>query len=102
YGDAGVAVPEPRGAHAEGGAGLAAKAVAVAVDAANRPFPRTGVVDAGICHGAAGLAHIYNRMYQASGDNRLREAACSWYERTLDLRRPGRGIAGFGSYQPHS
>jgi lantibiotic modifying enzyme len=101
YGDPGVAVAVLRAARAVGDAGLAAKAVAVAVDAANRPLPTTGVVDAGICHGAAGLAHIYNRMFQASGDDRLREAACSWYERTLDLRRPGSGVAGFGSYKPH-
>jgi hypothetical protein len=102
YGDPGVAVALLRAARATGDAGLAAKAVALAVDSAQRPFRDTGVMDAGICHGASGLAHIYNRMYQASGDERLREAAGSWYERTLDLRCRGRGVAGFGAYRPHS
>ena len=48
-----------------------------------------------VCHGAAGLAHLWNRFYQASGDPRFLDAARGWFERTLAMRRPGEGIAGF-------
>ena len=59
---------------------------------------RTGVVDAGLCHGAAGLGHIFNRMYQATGETWLLKAATFWFKRTLDLRLPGEGVAGFLCY----
>jgi lantibiotic biosynthesis protein len=55
------------------------------------------VWDAGFCHGAAGLAHIANRLFHASGDTRFREHAVRWFEAMLELRRP-EGIAGFGAY----
>jgi hypothetical protein len=59
-----------------------------------------GVVDAGLCHGAAGDAHLFNRLYQATGDPAFAEAARHWYERALDLRRPDEGFAGFPSWGP--
>jgi hypothetical protein len=39
-------------------------------------------------------------MFQATGEPRLAEAARSWFERTLAMRRPGRGIGGFEAWQP--
>ena len=51
--------------------------------------------DGCLCHGAAGLGHIFNRMAQATGDSRLRDAATDLFGRTLALRTPGRGVAGF-------
>jgi lantibiotic biosynthesis protein len=67
----------------------------LALECTRRPAERSGVVDVSLCHGAAGLAHIYNRFFQASGDERFRQAARDWFERTLAMRRPGEGIAGF-------
>jgi lantibiotic modifying enzyme len=60
----------------------------------------TGVVDAGLCHGASGLALTFARLFRATGEERLRDAAVRWFERTLALRRPGNGIAGFRSWVP--
>ena len=54
-----------------------------------------GVRDACLCHGAAGLAHLFNRMYQATGDDVLRQAALQWYRHVLAQRRPGAGVGGF-------
>lgn len=62
--------------------------------AAARPFDRCGVDEPGLCHGAAGLAHIYNRCYQATGDAQFRAAARAWIERALAGRQPA-GLAGF-------
>ncbi len=72
----------------------------LALEGARRPAERCGVADAGLCHGAAGLAHLCNRFFQASGDERFREAARGWFERTLAMRRSGEGIAGFTALQP--
>jgi hypothetical protein len=63
------------------------------------PVERSGVLDANICHGAVGVAHVFNRMYQRSGDQRCRSAAMDWLNRTLAMERPGSGIAGFQTHQ---
>jgi lantibiotic modifying enzyme len=60
-----------------------------------RPMDATGVVDASLCHGAAGIAHVYNRVYQTTGDMELRSGARRWFERTFELHRPGTGFGGF-------
>ena len=52
------------------------------------------VADASLCHGTAGLLHIFNRIYQATGDPAARDAAIHWAERTLDLRAGPHAIAG--------
>ncbi|MFN2464055.1 MAG: lanthionine synthetase C family protein, partial [Candidatus Dormibacteria bacterium] len=67
---------------------------------AARPDHAAGVVDPGLCHGAAGLALIYNHLFQASADDTFRDASAHWYERLLDMRRPGVGIAGYQAWQP--
>lgn len=56
-----------------------------ALAAARRDPASAGVKDAMLCHGAAGLAHLYNRFYQASGDLELRDAARAWFGRALEL-----------------
>lgn len=59
------------------------------------PAELAGINDAPLCHGAAGVAHIFNRIYQAEGDVRCREAAVVWFERALAMRIPGTGVGGF-------
>lgn len=85
YGDPGVAAALLVAARAVGEPGWEREAVALACRAAARAPEHTGVVDAGFCHGAAGLAHLYNRLHQATGEPVLAQAARDWLERTLDL-----------------
>ena len=54
--------------------------------------------DACLCHGAAGAAHIYNRLYQTTYNSRYRDASMFWFERALDMFRPGTGVGGFSKY----
>jgi hypothetical protein len=68
---------------------------ALALRAADRPFASSVVSDAGLCHGAAGVAHLFNRLYQASGEPRLADAARRWLEKTLEMREPGHGAGGY-------
>src|SRR5262249_48325620 len=60
----------------------------------------TGVIDAGFCHGAVGLAHIANRMFQATGMSAHRDVARAWLRQALAYRTPDRGLAGFQAFLP--
>jgi hypothetical protein len=90
YGDPGIAAALLTAARGAGVPDWEQAAVALAYRAAERPESETGVVNACFCHGAAGLAHLYNRMYQATGEEKLRRAAVHWLERTLDFYRLAR------------
>jgi lantibiotic biosynthesis protein len=90
YGDPGIAAALLLAARGGGDAGWERAAVALACRAAERPASETGVVNANFCHGAAGLAHLYNRMYQATGEPKLGRAALYWLERTLGFYRLAR------------
>ncbi len=56
-----------------------------------------GPVDASLCHGTAGVAHMCNRAYQATGEAELGAHARDWLRRTMALHQPGLGVAGFRS-----
>ena len=98
YGDPGIAATLLVAARAVGEPAWEGKALEVARAAARRPPEQSAVRDAGVCHGAAGLAHLFNRFWQASGEEVFRDAARSWIERTLEFRVPGEGIAGFRAW----
>lgn len=53
--------------------------------------------DPNLCHGAAGIAHMFNRIYQREGDLRCRDMAISWFTHALNLGEAGRGIGGFSA-----
>jgi hypothetical protein len=95
YGDPGVAVALLGAARARGEPGWERQALTIARRAAGRPPEEAGVVDAGLCHGAAGLGHLFNRMFQATGDAPLARAAEFWLGQALAMRRPGRGFGGY-------
>lgn len=95
YGDPGVVAGLLAAARVSGNAAWVRETLRIARRAAARRGEQCGVVDAGLCHGAAGLAQLFNRMHQATGKREFRGAALHWFERTLEYRRPGRGIGGF-------
>lgn len=98
YGDLGVAAVLLSAAQAFERSDWSDEALAIARVAARRPFRDTKVSDAGLCHGATGIAHLFNRMYQATGDEELRGAAQRWYRLALKMRQPGEGLAGYLSW----
>jgi lantibiotic biosynthesis protein len=99
YGDPGIAAALLVAARACGEPAWEKFATDMVLDAAARPADQAGVRDAGLCHGAAGLAHLFNRFYQETGQPRLREVSRFWFERTLAHRRPGKGVAGYQSFE---
>lgn len=95
YGDLGIAAVLLLAARSFGRADWQAEALAIARLAAARTPEETRVTDVGLCHGATGIAHLFNRFHQATNDDGMRQAAERWYRIALDMRRPGEGIAGF-------
>jgi hypothetical protein len=98
YGDAGVAVALLGTARSVSEPNWEREALAIAQRAAERPPDQAGVVDAGLCHGAAGLGHLFNRIFQATDDPRFAAAGRFWFERALAMRQKDCGIAGYSAW----
>jgi hypothetical protein len=94
YGDLGVAVALMSAAAATGRDDWRRDALELAHGMAARPFELSQVIDGGLCHGAAGVAHLFNRLAQATGEPAFAKAADAWFGHTLAIRRPD-GLAGF-------
>ena len=94
YGDPGVAGVLLRASRALGSLGLEQQALGL-LERATAPLATASVRDACLCHGAAGLAHIYNVAFQRTGSPRMRIEALRWLLELFRLRKPGSGIAGY-------
>ena len=95
YGDPGIAATLLLAARRAGREDWERRAIETALRAARRPLETSLVRDIGLCHGAGGLVHLFNRLYQATGREELAEATRYWLRQTLAMRRPGEGVAGF-------
>jgi len=60
-----------------------------------RDFNETSVQDAGICHGSAGIAMIYRRMFLETNLKEFKEATLYWIDQTLNFSRFEDGLAGY-------
>jgi hypothetical protein len=100
YGDAGIAAALLVAARTVGKPSWENAAVRVALRATARPLGTAGVVDAGLCHGAAGVAHIFHRIFLATGERRLAQAARFWFARTLAMHGKKGGFGGFAAWAP--
>ena len=100
YGDPGISCAMYSAAKRTGNQAWLDDALAIARRAASRPAEHSGCVDAGLCHGTAGLALIYHRLWHETQEAIFADAARLWYRKTLEHRRPGQGIAGFQAYYP--
>jgi lantibiotic biosynthesis protein len=98
YGDPGVVLALLAAARALGRADWEAEALDVAREMTTREaFAAKHVSDASICHGAAGLAHLFRILHRAYPDDRFASAASTWLRKTLELRHHGKGYGGFRS-----
>lgn len=91
YGDPGVACALISSGLAAQEASWIDLGIQVLLDDLARPFDDSGVLDGGLCHGAAGLAHIYQRMYRATNDERLLQGVRHWSEILLNFESPEDG-----------
>ena len=97
YGDAGVAAAILAGARALGDSACANAALDIARRSLRRPVEDyLGPPRPNISHGAAGLTHIFGRLYHATSDPVFLHAARCWCRRILDHRQTSAsGVAGF-------
>lgn len=102
YGDPGVASSFYVAGQYSNNQALREIGMRIAATAAHRLGPSARVFDAGLCHGSAGLAHIFRRWFEWTGDERFAKAALHWYRTTLDYQRPGMGIGGFTAQMDES
>ena len=59
-----------------------------------------GVTGAGLCHGAAGLAHLCGRLHAATGREELAGMGAHWIAHTLSLRSQAGELGGFSVWDP--
>jgi lantibiotic biosynthesis protein len=83
YGDPGVAAALLLAARAAGRADWARQATDLALRSTRRRPEDTGVDNGGVCHGSAGLAHLYHRLYRTTGEEELAAAARYWLADTV-------------------
>ena len=102
YGDPGIASALLLAARATGTETWERAAIEIARAVARRAPDTAGVRDACLCHGAAGLAHVLNRLHQETGEEALRDAAVHWYGAVLQMRHPVDGVGGFTTWSETS
>ena len=93
YGDPGIAAVLLAAGRSLGNPDWEDEALRLARLAARRPPAATRATDPGLCHGIAGLAHLFNRLFQATGDPELETATRAWYRRLLEPGGPGGDFA---------
>jgi hypothetical protein len=98
YGDPGIAIALFGAARNVGELEWEREALDIARIAARRSADDCGVVDTCLCHGTAGLGHIFSRLYRATEEPVFRTTAIDWFERTLAHRHEGTGIGGYQSW----
>jgi hypothetical protein len=94
FGDAGMAAALLVAARAVGEPHWEQEALSVARHVAEIPFEQTRLRSAFLCHGTVGLAHIFNRFFQATGESIFHDAAVAYYQRTIDLLAMPGGMEG--------
>ena len=99
YGDPGALLAMLTAARSLSEAATEKVVLALARESAQLPYEETQADEPGLCHGAAGLGHIYNRFFQATGDAVFRDAALTAFDEALRMRRRDAPLAGFWSYQ---
>ncbi len=96
YGDLGVGITLWRAGKILGNTHYREEAIQVLKHAAKRKnLKEAGVNDAGLCHGAYGIMHIYNYIYKETNDPVFKETTDFWMDRALDMAIHEKGYAGY-------
>lgn len=56
---------------------------------------KNGVVDAGLCHGTAGIAHVFNRLYNSTLKKEFLEASQFWFKETINILEKFNDLSGY-------
>jgi len=100
YGDAGVGAALLNASQIVGREDWQHQALDILRLGTRRAGDAAGVKDPSLCHGAAGLGHIFNLAFQVSAESVFASSAIYWFRKTLEMRRPAFGVGGFWYYEP--
>ncbi len=95
YGNPAIAAALLVAARCTRNASWEANTVAMAIRSAESRDSAKAKMDACLCHGSAGLALIYNRLYHETSEETFADAARHWLKLSLSMQRPGHGHAGY-------
>lgn len=96
YGDLGISVALWNASQAIKNKVWANKAIEVLLYSTKRTvLIKEGISDAGLCHGTAGIAHIFKRMYKNTHIMALGSSAEYWYSETLKMVKFNNDLSGF-------
>ncbi len=100
YGDLGIALALWQSGCALQNEAWKNKALEVLLYAAEkrRDLGKENVVDAGLCHGTAGIAHIFYRMWWNTRLPELKQAADFWFAETVKMACFNDGLAGYKTW----
>lgn len=99
YGDNVIATALYRTGTTLGNSQIIDEGVALAMHAANRNTEKnSGVLDACLCHGSAGVAHIFKKWYTLTGNTFFRDQYQNWINSTLVLSSFDDGVGGYKKY----
>lgn len=99
YGDLGIGISLWQAAGIRGNAEWKERAIdTLKHSTGRRDLKENAVIDVGLCHGAAGIAHIYNRMFHYSGIEIFRETALYWLDNSIKMARHEDGFAGYKAW----
>jgi len=100
HGDAGMSAALLLAARLMGMSNRENEALLPALKAATRDSITAGVEDASFCHGSSGLAHIFNRLYHATGRTEFGNSARFWLNKTLEFHGATGDVTGLFPWLP--
>lgn len=99
YGDLGISVALYQAGEALNDQHIKNEATAICLKTTDwKNLEELGVVDPGICHGTAGICHIYNRMFFYTQNETFKEAADFWLNETFEIAYHDSGLAGYKAW----
>jgi len=97
YGDLGIAIALARAGECLQNENLKHEALEIALKASTRDIQSSGVVDASVCHGSAGIAMLFDRLDNVFEHPDLRSAKHYWINDIL-YRYKKNGLSGLSYY----
>ncbi len=98
YGDIGVGLSIFFGGQSTGNDSWKSKGLEILKETTKRRDLKTNfIIDAGFCHGSAGLAHVYRKLFDITEQNIFKKTSDYWVETTLELATFHDGVAGYKS-----
>lgn len=98
YGDMGNAIAIGKVGQVMNDKRLLQMSVDIMLHSANRKLDSSMVIDPGLCHGSIGIAHMFNRYFQATKNKAFQDASIYWINQTLNFEN-NIGIAGFQAHR---